>query len=143
MEKPKKDKLKHILVRKGIGGLTLIDFLGIEDLIQTKEILIELAKEGDIFLPINLKENIWTNTPHKGWGNGYVDVPKRHPCYGKTTQEITDSYQGTMVNQVTYSDLTDSGWWRVGFDSLGRPDLQKEDILDLTLDLLIELYKMR
>jgi hypothetical protein len=143
MKKPQEDKLKNILIRKGIGGLTLIDFLGIKESKRTKEVLMGLAKEGDIFLPINLRENTWTNTTNKGWGNGYVDVPKRHPCYGKSTIEVIDKFKGENTPIVTYSDLTDSGWWRLGFDSLDKPNLKKEDILELTLDLLIELYMMR
>ena len=47
MKKPQEDKLKNILIRKGIGGLTLIDFLGIKESKRTKEVLTGLAKEGD------------------------------------------------------------------------------------------------
>lgn len=143
MDSAQHDKLKHILVRKGIGGLTLIDYLGFKDYKKVRELLLELSFKGDIFLPINIKENIWSKTKEKGWGNGYVDVPSRHPCCNKSVSEIIEEFDGEMIKRISYSDLAETGWWRVGFDTLNNPKMTKEKVLELTLDLLIDLYVIR
>jgi hypothetical protein len=137
------DKLRHILIRKGIGGLTLVDYLGLKNFKKIREILLELSYKGDIFLPINVVENIWATTPNKGWGNGYVDIPARHPCHGKSVEEIIRGFEGDMLNRVSYSDLAASGWWRIGFDTLDQPKTNKEKVVELTLNLLIELYGIK
>ena len=31
-----------------------------------------------------------------------------------------------MIKKISYSDLTDSGWWRIGFDTIDRPKIKKE-----------------
>ena len=48
-----------------------------------------------------------------------------------------------MIQKVSYSDLTESGWWRIGFDTLGEPKINKDKVLEMTLNLLIELYIIR
>jgi hypothetical protein len=137
------DKLRHILIRKGIGGLTLVDYLGLKNFTKIREILLELSHNGDIFLPINVVENIWATTTDKGWGNGYVDIPARHPCYGKPVKDIINTFDGKMIQRISYSDLSESGWWRIGFDTLNRPKIKKEKVIELTLNLLIELYAIK
>ena len=143
MEKDRQDKLKNILIRKGIGGLTLIDYLGLKDYDKVRNILLDLSYNGDIFLPINVVENIWSKTDNKGWGNGYVDVPSRHPCCNMSPEEIKSKYPGDMMQKISYSDLSESGWWRIGFDSLDEPEVDKDKVLERTLNLLIELYIIR
>ena len=143
MTKAQEDKLKHILIRKGIGGLTLTDYLGLKNFSKIREILLELSYNGDIFLPINVTENIWVTTPNKGWGNGYVDIPARHPCHNKAVKEIVKNFEGKMIKKISYSDLAESGWWRIGFDTLDQPNTKKEKVIELTLNLLIELYGIR
>ena len=143
MDKNQEDKLKNILVRKGIGGLTLIDYLGLKDYDKVRHLLLDLSYNGDIFLPINIVENIWSKTENKGWGNGYVDVPSRHPCCNMSPDEIRSKYTGDMMQKISYSDLTDSGGWRIGFDSLGESKINKDKVLEMTLNLLIELYVIR
>ena len=143
MTKAQEDKLKHILIRKGIGGLTLTDYLGLKNFRKIREILLELSYNGDIFLPINVTENIWVTTPNKGWGNGQVDIPARHPCHNKSVKEIVKNFEGEMLKKISYSDLAESGWWRIGFDTLDQPNIKKEKVIELTLNLLIELYGIR
>ena len=143
MDKTQQDKLKNILIRKGIGGLTLIDYLGLKDYNRVRNILLDLSYNGDIFLPINIVENIWSKTEDKGWGNGYVDVPSRHPCFNMSPEDIKTQYKGDIIEKISYSDLSENGWWRIGFDSLGEPQTNKDKVLEMTLNLLIELYILR
>tara|TARA_R100001086_G_scaffold163886_1_gene88435 strand:- start:653 stop:1084 length:432 start_codon:yes stop_codon:yes gene_type:complete len=143
MDKTQQDKLKNILIRKGIGGLTLIDYLGLKDYNRVRNILLDLSYNGDIFLPINIVENIWSKTEDKGWGNGYVDVPSRHPCFNMSPEDIKTRYKGDIIEKISYSDLSENGWWRIGFDSLGEPQTNKDKVLEMTLNLLIELYILR
>jgi len=54
-----------------------------------------------------------------------------------------EEFEGEMLKKISYSDLTDTGWWRIGFDTLDDPKINKEKVLELTLDLLIDLYVIR
>ncbi len=133
--------IKSLLLTKGVGGLALLNYSHSNGLYDVKAALTELSSKGQIFLPIQIVENIWSKSEDKGWGNGYVDIPMGHPLFGKSVKYVRDySNYGLVLPIVSYCDISETGWWRVGFDSLGRKKLKKEDILNITLTLLIELY---
>jgi len=70
-------------------------------------------------LSIVLLENTWIDRDimlgiqiKVGWGNGYVDMPRSHPMYGKHYDEINVDVHGGL----TYAEEVE-GMWRVGFDT--------------------------
>lgn len=80
-------------------------------------------------LTVVLKENTWlsryTTFGMKmdfGWGNGYVDLPKDHPMWGKHYDDIPVEVHGGL----TYSEKTPDGMWRVGFDTAHLGDTFKK-----------------
>lgn len=64
-----------------------------------------------------------------GWGNGYVALPKEHPCFGMDYDAIHEKYPQLEVHcGLTWSQLQDDkgligapeevyGMWVVGFDT--------------------------
>lgn len=48
-----------------------------------------------------------------GWGCGYVDLPPDHMSHGVDYHDLFIP----EAEELTYSGLTDDGWWRVGFDT--------------------------
>ena len=76
-------------------------------------------------LKITLIENTWLSRKaingvyiSFGWGNGYVDLPKTHPMYELNYNDIPVDIHGGL----TYSELTNDGFWRVGFDTAHAGD---------------------
>ncbi len=75
-----------------------------------------------------IKENTWLPISIKGWGNGYVVIPKGHPLHGKGYDEINEhiSVHGGLTFAAPASEL-DESWgevtkedksgWVVGFDT--------------------------
>lgn len=67
-----------------------------------------------------------------GWGNGYVILPKEHPDYGKSYEEINASVHGglTFADEslnISWPELPDfcrgkEGWWIIGFDTCHLED---------------------
>lgn len=67
-----------------------------------------------------------------GWGNGYVLIPKEHPCYGVHYSDILVDIHGGLTWSAPLSedwvrdvpDLTsaDVGMWCVGFDTAHYED---------------------
>ena len=62
-------------------------------------------------------------TPH-GWGNGYVIIPKGHPCHGKQYDNIDVNIHGGLTfaeaaKGLDWPELTekDKEGWVVGFDT--------------------------
>jgi len=53
----------------------------------------------------------------RGWGNGYVAVPKGHPWYGMNDGDINANVHGGL----TYTDLG-GDYWVVGFDTCHLDD---------------------
>ena len=51
-----------------------------------------------------------------GWGNGYVRLPKGHPCYGMGYEQIDVDVNGglTYAAEETYKKKK---YWVVGFDT--------------------------
>jgi hypothetical protein len=67
-------------------------------------------------LEIQTVENTWMNGVfQKGWGNGYVILPKEHPFYG-VEYDILNNYVSAHGG-LTYSDTDEDGNWKVGFDT--------------------------
>jgi hypothetical protein len=74
----------------------------------------------------------------KGWGNGYVIIPKDHPFYGKNYDEIDNLMPDLDVHGgLTLSHPTDDldwpelpknskGTWIVGFDTAHIYDTPEE-----------------
>lgn len=69
------------------------------------------------FISIQLIENPtikYGNTIiQRGWGNGYVIVPKGHPWYKKDYEVINCLIYGGL----TYSQQEKRDTWKVGFDT--------------------------
>jgi len=65
-----------------------------------------------------------------GWGNGYVAIPKSHPCFGMDYDAIHNKYKSIDVNGgLTFADdyipgqpEETKGMWIVGFDTLHYGD---------------------
>lgn len=65
-----------------------------------------------------------------GWGNGYVAIPKGHPCYGLDRDAIYEKFGIYAPGGLTYSDnysskrdpIETAGMWIVGFDTLHYGD---------------------
>ena len=63
----------------------------------------------------------------KGWGNGYVILPKNHPWYGKSIMELDVDVNGGITFSRKVDDWlvenwnglikSDLGKWIVGFDT--------------------------
>jgi hypothetical protein len=72
-------------------------------------------------------ENTWLNGCKHGWGNGYVAIPKGHPCYRMDYNEIDSKYEIQVNGGLTYSELASkkvhpsetvkNEMWIVGFDT--------------------------
>lgn len=68
-----------------------------------------------------------------GWGNGYVAIPKDHPCFGMSYDDIHDKYNIRVHGNLTFSDTSDhvkpnsfpksvKEMWIIGFDTLHYND---------------------
>jgi|SRR5688572_18712211 len=64
-----------------------------------------------------------------GWGNGYVALPKGHPCYGMDYDAIHDKYSINVNGGLTFSSdeipgqpTETKGMWILGFDTLHSHD---------------------
>lgn len=77
---------------------------------------------------------IKTHMPgYGGWGNGYVALPKDHPCFEMDYNTISESFDIEVHYGLTYSDYADGyhpdevkGMWVVGFDTLhGRDNMTR------------------
>jgi hypothetical protein len=67
-------------------------------------------------LEIQTVENTWLNGVfQKGWGNGYVILPKEHPFHG-VDYDILNNYVSAHGG-LTYSNTDKDGNWKVGFDT--------------------------
>ena len=56
-----------------------------------------------------VKESAWLSSIEKGWGNGYVAVPKGHPAYGLNYDKVcnhVDAHWG-----LTYGELLSNMDW--------------------------------
>jgi len=80
-----------------------------------------------------LKENDWSKSNaliklERGWGNGYVALPRRHPYFGLDCNEINEEKLGCYVHGgLTFSRHSSNiGWeevkdmddmWIIGWDT--------------------------
>ena len=62
---------------------------------------------------IHLVPNTWLSGCSTGWGNGYVNIPKGHPWYGKHYDNIRCGY---IHGGLTYSEQ-EGEFWVIGFDT--------------------------
>ncbi len=58
---------------------------------------------------------------------GYVDLPKEVPIYGKSSDEIRVYAHGG----INWSEKTEDGFWRIGFDCMHGNDLVPGHIFHL------------
>ena len=109
-----------------------------------------------------VKENTWLNWNNhivnikRGWGNGYVVIPKGHPAHNINYDEIFVDVHGGLtfsnnvdsLNKEDFPELTNemAGCWVVGFDTSHFGDnlenWTKERVIDETNDLRLQLGKM-
>ena len=109
-----------------------------------------------------VKENTWLNWDNhivnikRGWGNGYVVIPKGHPAHNINYDEIFVDVHGGLtfsnnvdsLNKEDFPELTNemAGCWVVGFDTAHFGDnlenWTKERVIDETNDLRLQLGKM-
>jgi hypothetical protein len=67
-------------------------------------------------LEIQTIENSWMGSMfQRGWGNGYVILPKEHPFHG-VEYDILNEYVN-VHGGLTYSNVDKNGNWKVGFDT--------------------------
>lgn len=73
-----------------------------------------------------VKEKKWSTFAPGGWGNGYVCLPEKHPCFGMHYDEIHSRYDIEVNGCLTFSDhsgnldweeIPEGIWWIVGFDT--------------------------
>ena len=77
-----------------------------------------------------VKETTWLSSVERGWGNGYVVIPKGHPLHGKGYDEIDVDVHGGLTFAELAKDLKkwdevidhDKGGWVVGFDTCHLDD---------------------
>ena len=62
-----------------------------------------------------LRKNTWLKMIRRGWGNGYVGVPKGHPWFGVHYDEIDANVHGMLT--FSEMDVFGAGYWWVGFDT--------------------------
>lgn len=109
-----------------------------------------------------VKENTWLNWNNhivnikRGWGNGYVVIPKGHPAHNINYDEIFVDVHGGLtfsnnvdsLNKEDFPELTNemAGCWVVGFDTSHFGDnlenWTKERVIDETNDLRLQLGRM-
>jgi hypothetical protein len=79
----------------------------------------------------------------KGWGNGYVGLPKGHPCYGLHYDEINKRID--VHGGLTLSDEI-MGYWVIGFDTCHYADTKenwpREAVLAETMKLVEEMERI-
>ena len=90
-------------------------------------------------LEIEVIENTWMGSYFpKGWGNGYVILPKKHPFHG-IDYDIINLYVD-VNGGLTYSDTDENGNWKIGFDtahSWDTPEMWPEEAV------IKETYRLR
>ena len=76
-----------------------------------------------------LRVNTWIPQELKrGWGNGYVALPRRHPYFGLGYEEINEKLEYYVHGGLTFSSSSDDiqGWeevtgmndmWIIGWDT--------------------------
>lgn len=78
---------------------------------------------------------------NRGWGNGYVALPKEHPCFGKSYYDIDVKVHGGL----TYAEM-EGDFWVVGFDTAHAFDSMekwpKEKVEEETIRLRDQLEEM-
>lgn len=105
-----------------------------------------------------VKENTWLHrgVVTFGWGNGYVCLPKDHPCYGMDYNIIHNNYKIHINGGLTFSESSDNiGWdevpkgdyWIVGFDTVHSWDnlemWPKESVEDETKKLVSQFESIK
>jgi hypothetical protein len=62
---------------------------------------------------------------------GYVFLPEGHLFHGKDDDEINNiRYKKNGIHlmyELTYSGLTDNGYWKIGFDTANRHSMSEEE----------------
>lgn len=85
-----------------------------------------------------IKENTWLKRGYGldfGWGNGYVILPRGHPCFGMDYTTIYDNYDINCESELTYAGSAEgcawpeleekyrnNDYWIIGFDTAHRGD---------------------
>lgn len=99
-------------------------------------------------------ENKWSSGPKesRGWGNGYLALPKSNSWYGVSYENIPLDIKGTYG--LTYSDYAkefnrlplniNKDSWIIGFDSNRdiQSNLTKENIKLLTYEMLVTMESL-
>lgn len=99
-------------------------------------------------------ENKWSSGPKesRGWGNGYLALPKSNSWYGVAYENIPLDIKGTYG--LTYSDYAkefnrlplniNKDSWIIGFDSNRdiQSNLTKENIKLLTYEMLVTMKSL-
>jgi hypothetical protein len=72
-------------------------------------------------LTILVRENSWMSPwMEKGWGNGYVILPKIHSFHSVGCNFLNEHLEG--LKSLTYADTNGDGEWMVGFDTCHSGD---------------------
>ena len=68
-----------------------------------------------------------------GWGNGYVALPKEHPCFGMDYDAIHEKYDIDVNGGLTFASQAHLnqpaetiGMWIIGFDTLHCDDTMEQ-----------------
>ena len=96
---------------------------------------------------IKLVKTTWLGQSFdKGWGNGYVILPKEHPFHGYDYDFITQFVN--VHSGLTYASSEDNGHggWCIGFDTMHLWDTSEkwpyEAVKEETLRLLDQMVKL-
>ena len=95
-----------------------------------------------------IKSNDWLIIPEKGWGNGYVAIPKTHKLYGIGYMDIHEKYDIDVHYGLTYSAESEEfdNMWVFGFDTVHLNDNQynwpEEKVIAETIKLMNQLIKI-
>lgn len=117
----------------------------------------------DQFIPFVTEDKLFSPYVNErirfGWGNGYVTIPKIHPCYEMHFQIIHQNYDIDVFGGLTFSDYGEhlylpedvnkdkiSKMWVVGFDTAhyqgGGLFPTKQEVMQETIKLRDQLIKI-
>ena len=95
-----------------------------------------------------IKLNNWSLISEKGWGNGYVAIPKTHKLYGIGYMDVNEKYDIDVHYGLTYYEksVKFENMWVFGFDTVHCNDNQynwpEEKVRVETIKLMNQLIKI-
>jgi hypothetical protein len=146
MDKEVKEKILDLFKEKGLGAIYYLKLMGVKPGVKMYHLIKEVENLG--YIPNNTISIIESRMPSffsRGWGNGYVKIPKDHPLHGQSYVDSNEINSLDVPGGVTYSEKDDEdGGWVIGFDtahSFNNPITHDRFyVMRKTTDLLLQLF---